>query len=343
MLETTIAMFPKARFDEMLKAAKTFNPASPGDAKWHFDQVHGGKLDTAESVFFARQLEALRPGILEVQYPELKGARLVPVDTNIAPGAMTWTYRVFDHVGSALVTSDLSTAIPRADIKGSESTQVIRSVVNAYGYSILENRAAMMAKTPLVPQRAMAARDIIERTLDNVIFLGDPVMGLKGLLNQSGVVTYTVANGASGSQSWSTKTPDEIIADMNGIVNKIVSDSLEIEQPDTLLLPLSAYTYISAKRMGDADPNTILSHFLRNSPYIKSVEATHKSESNSAWTGKRMVCYRRDPNKLAALMPQPFEQFPPQAEGFELVTNCHARTGGVVVMYPKSIAYGDGI
>lgn len=344
----SIAMFPSDRFKQMLAAARRHDSNNARldageELAMHSRLVASGRFDAGESLFMARQLEYLRPGVMEVQYPELKGARLVPVDTNVDPGAASFTYQVFDQVGEALVTSDLSSKPPRADVSGSESNQVIRSVIIAYGYSIQEARAAMMAKTPLIPRRAMAARDIIERTLDNIIFLGNTVMGLKGLLNQSSPVTYATPNGASGDTEFETKTPDEIVADLHGIVNAIVVNSKEIEQPDTLLLPLSSFTYIASRRMGDGDSTTILDHFKRTSPYIKTVEATHKLESNSAWTGKRMVAYRKDPNKLAFILPQPFEQHPPQADMYELVTPCHARTGGVVVFCPKSIAYGDQI
>jgi hypothetical protein len=346
---TTIATFPKARFDAMLEAARGFDPSKVAtvektDFQRRFDAAVQGKMDAAESAYIARQLEFMRQGVLEVQYPELKGSRLVPVDTAIDPGAASYTYQVSDHVGKALVTSDLATEPPRADVKGSESNQVIRSIIIAYGYSIQEARAAMFAKTPLIPRKAMAARDIMERTIDDIWFLGDLVMGLKGLLNQSSTTTYTIPAGAGGTKAWdSGKTPDEIIADMNAAVNKVVSDSKEVFQPDTMLLPLSTYTYISTRRMGDGDSSTILQHFLKNSPYVKTVEATHKLESNSGWTGKRGMCYRKDPNFIAGLLPQPFEQLPPQATAYELITPCHARCGGVVVYQPKAICYFDEI
>lgn len=345
---TTIATFPKARFDAMLEAARGFDasklPADKSDFARRFDAAIQGKMDAAESAYISRQLEFMRQGVMEVQYPELKGARLVPIDTNVDPGAASYTYQTSDFIGKALVTSDLATEPPRADVKGGESNQVIRSIIIAYGYSIQEARAAMFAKTPLIPRRAMAARDIMERTIDDIWFLGHLVMGLKGLLNQSNTTTYTVPNGTLGTKNFESKTPDEVVADLNGAVNKVVTDSKEVFQPDTMILPLSSYTYISTKRMGDGDSSTILQHFLKNTPYIKTVEATHKLESNATdWTGKRGMVYRKDPNYIAGLLPQPFEQLPPQATAYELITPCHARCGGVVVYQPRAICYFDGI
>lgn len=56
-----------------------------------------------------------------------------------------------------------------------------------------------------------------------------------------------------------------------------------------------------------------------------------------------MVCYRRSPDALEAIVPQEFEQFPAQERGLEFVVPCHAKCGGVVLYYPLSMAYGDGI
>ena len=341
-MNPSMMTFPRERFDAMLQAARSFDRANPPtDVQWRFD--HGGNMDAAESAFFARQLEFIRPGVLEVKYPDLKGAMLVPVDTSIDPGATNYTYQIDDQVGEALASSDLTTRAPRVDVKGTESSTRICNVIDAYGYSIQEAQSAMMAKTPLIPRRAMTARDIIERKLDAIIFTGDTATGLKGLLNLSSTRTFTALTKDAGGLLWATATPDEIVADMNGMVNDIVTSSLEIEQPDTMLLPLSKYTMISSRRMGDGSNVTILDFFKAASPYIKFVEATHKSETAGSGATTRVVCYRRDPNKLAALMPLPFTQLPPQADAFELVTNCRARTGGVVVFYPQSISYMDGV
>jgi hypothetical protein len=56
-----------------------------------------------------------------------------------------------------------------------------------------------------------------------------------------------------------------------------------------------------------------------------------------------MMIYRKDPDALVLIVPQEFEQFPPEQRGMEFITACHLRTGGVVSFYPLSISYGDTI
>ena len=79
--------------------------------KFRFDN-----MDASESVFFSRQLESIRAQAFDVAYPELKGFKLVPAKTDIHPGAEQYTYRVFDKVGKATLSSDMSDRGPRIDI-----------------------------------------------------------------------------------------------------------------------------------------------------------------------------------------------------------------------------------
>lgn len=313
--------------------------------KYRFDN-----MDASENVFFSRQLESIRATAFDVQYAELKGFSLVPAKTDIHPGAEQYTYRVFDKVGKATLSSDMSDRGPRIDIKGFEQTSKIRSLKDSYGYSIQEARAAMMASLDLSGRKAKAARDAIAVAMDDLILLGTASSvesaasaGLGGLFTQSSTQVYTVPSGSGGSQLWTSKTPDEIVQDMLGLVFQIYQNSNMVETPDTLVLPLARKGLVSSTRMGDGSNQTILSHFLEVNGMIKRVEFSQKLNSNSAWTGCRMVAYQNDASKLEAIIPIEFEQLAPQFDGYEVLTHCHARIGGTVVYFPGSIGYADNI
>lgn len=310
-------------------------------SKFRFDN-----MDAAESAFFSRQLEHIRPGLLEVLYPELKAKSFVPVNSAVAPGAEEYTYRFFNKVGKAELISDYSVRSPRADILGTEASSKLRSMGSSYGYSFQEARAAQMAGLDLSNRKAMAARTAIEQKMDDVLLLGDgtePYLYMTGLFKQSGTATYSTPNGAYGDTEWEGKTPDEIITDLHGIPNGIVASSLEVYRPNTLILPLTSYNLIATRRMGDGSNTTILEFFKGTSQYVTSVLSSTKLETAGSGSSKRMVCYERAPDKLEAIIPVTFEQFTPQFDGMEVVTQCHARTGGVVVYHPKALSYADNI
>ena len=56
-----------------------------------------------------------------------------------------------------------------------------------------------------------------------------------------------------------------------------------------------------------------------------------------------MYAYKKDPRKLALMIPQDFQQLAPQLVGLNYEIPCLMSTGGLVVKYPLSIAFGDGI
>jgi hypothetical protein len=305
-------------------------------------------MDEDTNVFFSRQLEQLRAQAFEVQYAALKGMQLVPVKSDFNIGAVEYTYRVFDKVGTADVLADYSDVGPRVDIKGFETTTKFRRFGDSYGYSIEEVRNAIMAGLDLSNRKATAARDAIAILVDDSILLGSAApklgaTGFSGLFTATGTEIYTVPNGGSNSTLWSAKTPDEIVQDMHAMVHQVEQNSNEIEKCDTMVLPLAVKGLVSSTRMGDGSNQTILSHFLETNTSIKTVEFTQKLNANSAWSGRRAVCYKRDPQKLEAIIVTEFEQLPPQYNGYEAITLCNCKVGGTVIYFPKSIIYADGI
>ena len=89
---------------------------------------------------------------------------------------------------------------------------------------------------------------------------------------------------------------------------------------------------------------TAMQAFLQSNPYITRIESWNKlALADAAGTGPRAVCYKRDPEVLELVIPQEYEELPPQPKGFMYDIPCHARCGGVVVYYPLAMAYMDGL
>lgn len=338
---TTSGMFPQARLDEMVKAAKEFDSNNLPKTDW---DLTGPNLDSPTSAFVARQLEFLRPGVFEVQYPGLKGKSLVPINSTMDPGAEQFTIQVVDRAGQVKILKDFAKDLGRVDITTSQKSMGVFSMGISYAYTINEARHAMYARMPLQARKAMAARDLMARKLDEILFIGEATSGAKGLINQTGTETYTpTSDGAGGSKLWSTKSPDKILNDLNSPFSQIIVDSLEVHNPNTLVLPLSRLQYIAGLRVGDGTSESVLSYWLRTNPYgISSVEQTTRLETAGGSSTARGVAYEKSPQVLEAIVPVEFEQFAPETHNTEVVTICHMRTGGVALYYPKAICYFDG-
>jgi hypothetical protein len=300
-------------------------------------------LDAAESVFFTRELET----ILTTQFTErlapLKGVTMVPVDTSISPEDEIVTYREYKSFGKAKKLQDAGDDVPLANTQGTETSQRMQIYGAGFGYSIDEIRKSAKEGRPLEQARAAAAKKMLDLQLDDVASIGDSSAGLKGLLNLTSTNTYTVpADGTGSSALWSAKSADLILRDMNGIVKKVVVDSLETERPTRVVLPTSQYELIKTTARSSTSDTTILKFFLENNPGIEVLSWQRAAGAGSGATD-RMVAY--DPNvlNLRLLLSVGFEALPPQQRNFFYKINCRMKTGGVIAPYPKSICFGDGI
>lgn len=361
----TSNMLPADTVKELKARARGYDAdLSSGKTPEHLDKLDSSawRADGAESFFVARQLEALRPGIYAVQYPALKAQRLIPWNMSIDPGAAQYTATVVDSVGIVSVTRDMPDDVPMVDVKTNQVSTNFFHLMLGYSYSIQEARSAMMAKVPLIPQKALRCREQMERKLDDIALLGDGTSasnpmgtGMLGLLSQpitggGAVSTYTVpATGTGGTTTWSTKSSDDVLLDLNGAPNQVIKNTKEIEVPNTCVMPISLKTQLSNRRVGDGTSLTILKYYLENQEFIKEVESTYKAElagdsdSDNDGDATRVVWYVKDPTRLEMLVSQPFEQLPPEARGTKVITLCHMRTAGLVVWLPSSMIYADNV
>lgn len=308
-------------------------------------------LDAGETVFFTRELESIKAKTYDVIKAPLKAFELIPVDSSVGTGAESIVYQQYDMVGMAKIISNYADDLPRADVKGKEFVAKVKSVGDSYGYNLQEIRAAQYAGKPLQQRKADAAQRAQRETWNRVAFYGDEEHGLPGLLTNPNIPAASVAaDGTAGATAWTAKTPTQILRDMNDLVNGIVTLTKGAEKPNTLVMPIAQYTLISSTVFGTASDTTILEMFLKNNPFITSVEWADELSAESLaaagvtdFTGDIMLAYERSPEKLTFEMPQMFEQLPVQERGLEYIVPCHSRIAGVLVYYPLSMSIGEDI
>lgn len=310
-----------------------------------------GRMDAGESIFFARELEKIKAKSYDVQYPEFTSTKTIPVSTDAGPGAESITYYQYDEVGFAKIISNYATDLPRVDLVGKMFNSPIKSIGTSYGYSIQDIRAAQMAGKPLQQRKANAARRANDQEANHIAYFGDDENGLYGLFTHPNITTYVlptdgtlngVTAGTAAAAQFVNKTPDQVLRDLTGMLNTVVTLTKSVERPDTLLIPYDVHGDIGTRPRSDNSDTTILDFWIKNNPFVKNVEVV--PEAQGAGTGGTDLCliYKKDPDKLTLEIPQMFEQFPPQPEGLEFVTACHSRSGGVIIYYPLSIIITEG-
>ena len=298
--------------------------------------------DSNLSAFFLRELESIEAQSYDTKYKMLKAFDLFPIDTSDNAGAATSTYRRFTKMGVAKIICDYADDAPRVDVYGEEVTTKIYTVGDSFGYSRQEIRESQMTGKNLNTMRAETAKRASDEKLNSLAWSGDSNYNISGFISYSGITAYSTPNGAAGTPQWSTKTPDEILADMNGIVTSVINSTNGVEQPNTMIMPISQHRLISTVRVTDTN-ETILSFYLRTNGIINKVDWVTELSGAGTGSSDRFMVYNNSRSNLAFKIPLPYQQLPPQEKGYGFEILTETRTAGIVIYYPLSVAYGDNI
>jgi hypothetical protein len=286
-------------------------------------------------LFLARELEQVLARTFEVQYADIKYSTVIPISTEIGPGADSFTYRIFDAQGSMKLIQDKASDLPRADVLRKEVTHQVRSLGASFAYSIQETRAAAMVPgMNLEQRRANAVRRAYEEKVQDVAYFGETAVSMDGFFNNANV-DKTVPN-----KWFDNCTTDEMLEILNEAPTSIVQGSNMKESPNTMLVPYDVYRIISTTARSTTSDTTVLEFFLRTNPFIRSIEPINELEAGkSELTKDRIICYDRSPEKLQLHIPRTLEFLPPVRTNLEFSVAAHARVGGVALYYPKSVLY----
>lgn len=288
-------------------------------------------------IFLARELETILSRSYEVEYADIKYASLLPISSEVGPGADSFTYRVFDKQGSMKVIQDKAQDLPRADVLRKEVTHPIRSLGASFAYTIQETRAAaMVPNMNLEQRRANAVRRAYEEKVQEIAFFGDSPSGMKGFFNNDQVDKIV-------PDKWFTDagiSTDEMLTLLNEPATRLVNGSNMKEQPNTMLVPYEVYRIISTTPRSSTSDTTVLEFFLRTNPFITAIEPINELEADKSGgelDKDRIVTYDRSPDKLQLHIPQTLEFLPPIRQALEFSVAAHSRIGGLALYYPKSV------
>jgi hypothetical protein len=299
------------------------------------------RADSKYTAVLERALDYVKTKTYDIVYPAFKARQLIPVDNEAPAGAKTMTYQQWDAFGIANIISNFADDIELVDVLAEDFTVKLHPLGLGYSYSIEDLRASAMAGTQLDTKKASATRRGVEQKIENMGALGDDNVGAYGIGNNPNVSLVSPVTG-----TWSTATGAQMVADMLHLESQIIITNKETFMPTTLLLDITSHSRFNSTRIsttGDTN-TTALEAFLKSSQSVKEVVSWNKlATADAAGTGPRAVMYTKDPDVLGLLIPQEYEQFPPQARNYAFVVPAHAKCGGVAFYYPIAAAYMDGL
>lgn len=307
--------------------------------------------------FTVNQSYTINTTVYETKFPDLDFGRLIFVDTSApewTPGIITF---MSSTVGAARWYSSGAKDVAKADVTRDKSQVNVHLASVGYGYDLEEIGQAQLLGTNLPGGKALAARRAYSEFMWNVTLTGDTTKGLKGLANQSAVTSgLAPADGTGSVTTWfdgsgnATKTPTQIIRDVNNVLTGVFTGSLTVEMADTILLPYATISYLGSTPVSSTNSETLLSFILRTNIYTQmsgqqlTVRGVLGLDTAGAGSTKRMVAYANREDVAKLHLPMPHRFLPVYQDGptsFEIPGIF--RTGGVEVLRPGAFRYLDGI
>lgn len=293
---------------------------------------------------FEKQLEYVKSKTYDEILSDLKAFKYLPVTSEIPEWATEMTWRSYKSYGVAKFIADMANDYPTAEVGGSEQSREIHVIGSGYDYSELELIRAAHAGLPLSTKKAAAARRAIEEKLDSIAWNGDTAHNIPGFLSYPGTTQYVVpATGSGTTKTWSTKSEDQILTDLYGIMNAIGTATKDKEKPNIILLPRTQYFLIKQTRLSDYTEKTILSYFLAENPGV-TVDYLDDLAGAGADSTDRFFAFEKNPDKIALEIPMMLKQKEVYRAGVnKWLVPMEASIAGVIVYRPLSVSYGDGI
>ena len=162
----------------------------------------------------------------------------------------------------------------------------------------------------------------------------------------------TVANGAGGTATWATKTPAEILKDINDAITTIWGTAgYDMDAiPNHILLPYEQYAYILNTPVSALATESILDYVQKNNIATKNgvdlfIGATKWNKGIGTGGADRMVVYvnKRRYLKMDELVPLTRAMYLANATENAYDTSYVANITEPEVMYTQTIMYFDGI
>ncbi|MDE1905290.1 MAG: DUF2184 domain-containing protein [Rhodospirillales bacterium] len=212
------------------------------------------------------------------------------------------------------------------------------------GWTIPELESAQKLGRPVDQQKFAGMQLKYQMDIDEMVYIGDPIIGATGLATNANV---TVGNVPTGTWTSAT-TPAQVLADVNFVINGAWTGSAYSVCPSKLLLPPVSFSYLVNSIVSTAG-NISLLEYLKMNTISNSINGKPLDIQPCKWlTGRgvsgknRMVAYTQDATRVRYPL-VPMQRTPLEQRDIRQLVTYYARLGVTEVVYPETIFYGDGI
>lgn len=346
-----------------LDRGRPFNPGQPFAQGW---RTHDGRTVDSTGAFLVGELERLDP-TLHDPLVSVTWSRDIDIreDVSIADEVSSFTLSTYASQGGLGAGNGIGNGKSWMGKQTGQVTGVgvdiakIAHTLRPWGqelkYDILELESAARLGRPVDQQKFAGLQLKFQMDVDEQVYYGDTTFGDTGLVNNSLVTNVgNVVNGGSGTQ-WTTKTPAQILTDVNSAIASVWAASAWAVLPNRLMLPPAQFGYITSNTVSTAGNVSILKFIQENNlltsagrgkldifPLKWLIGAGVGGTIGQTGTVDRMLVYTKEKNRVRFPMTL-LQRTPIQYEGIFHKTVYFGRLGQVEVVYPETVGYFDGI
>lgn len=295
------------------------------------DSAQAARFDsfsTGAGLFMARQLEHIFARVLETPYPALNGMTLFPVNTEVAPGARTYTIRRFSDTGEAIIWRAGQT-IPRVGMAQEEESRPVRHIASSFAYDIFDRMSANFANIGLEAGLLKTCRKACAQKVNRLVWYGDQAADVWGVLTCRDLQKRAVVTPFDG-----TADPDDVIAALNAGANWAAQNSKGVFRSDAMLTTERVKNYLMNTKISSGSDYSIGKWWLENnSAGIKEIKTAHELEGTDGGNfpdGTHGILFYKsgDEDAIRLIVPQGFTTLPVQQYGPEFVVIGFQSYGG---------------
>ena len=266
--------------------------------------------------------------------------------------ALSVAYGITGGAGASPVTAGGSNGIPIVQASLDKGTFKAHTFAAALRVMFQDMQRANFVGRSLDQMLTDGIRKAYDKHLDQNVYVGISEYSSTGLINDANVTTTTAATGAGGTTTWATKTPKEILKDINDAITAAwaAAEYDESAMPNHILMPYEQYNYILTTMVTDLAETSILDYVMKNNAASKNgkqlfIGGVRWLDGAGTAGADRMIVYNNDRRfvKMDELVPLSRIMSQPNATNVCYDTSYMANLTEVQIYYPQTFLYVDGI
>lgn len=268
--------------------------------------------------------------------------------------AMQVGYGITGGSGDGIMTAGTANGIPMVQADFSKGLFKAHMIAAGTRVQWIDMQRGNMTGRNLDSLLRDGLRMTYDKHMDENAYVGFAAYGTTGLLNNpDALVTDAAATGSSSGTTFKSKTPDQILQDVNdAILTAWEQAEWDLDAvPNHILMPYEQYNYLATTRVSELAEKTILTFLLDNNVAKQNgsdlfIGATNWCKGAGAdGSDDRMVVYCNKERYIAMdeLVPLTRAMTSPNTQQFCYDTAYAGNVSEVEVFYDQTIVYVDGI